>query len=110
MVAKRVGNLSLYYGAAWSGILLPRPLANRSWFVLGLGMAANYGRPKPIDPLWYRRGYSIRASCECGRIGLLPIAGLLETGYPPTTYLYEIVGRLRCQECGGEPRSVDVVR
>lgn len=51
-------------------------------------MAANYGRPSPVDPLWYRRRHSIRAVCECGRAVLIPIEELIRQGVPTSTYLY----------------------
>ncbi len=29
-------------------------------------MAVNYGRPKPVDPLWYRFGWHLHVRCLCG--------------------------------------------
>ncbi|RBD68940.1 hypothetical protein BRM19_22145 [Xanthomonas oryzae pv. oryzae] len=30
-------------------------------------MATNYNRPKPVDPIWYRRNCYLRMACNCGR-------------------------------------------
>lgn len=68
-------------------------------------MAANYGRPRPIDPLWYRRRHSIWAVCGCGRAVLIPIEELIRQGVPASTYLYQVISRLRCTECGARPSA-----
>src|SRR3546814_5078243 len=36
-------------------------------------MAANYNRPKPIDPIWYRQGCYLRIYCACGRRVVAPL-------------------------------------
>jgi hypothetical protein len=36
-------------------------------------MAANYNRPKPIDPIWYRQGCYLRIQCACGRRVVAPL-------------------------------------
>lgn len=68
-------------------------------------MAANYGRPKPVDPLWYRRRHSIRAVCGCGRTVFIPVEALIQQGIPAGTYLYQVISRLRCSECGARPSA-----
>ena len=68
-------------------------------------MAANYGRPRPVDPLWYRRRHSIRAVCGGGRAVLIPIEELIRQGVPASTYLYQVISRLRCTECGARPSA-----
>jgi hypothetical protein len=68
--------------------------------------AANYGRPKPADPLWYRLDCDLEIRCSCGR-------GLTENvsdfgarhGLASTMKLYELIARLRCSGCGARPHA-----
>lgn len=67
-------------------------------------MAANYNRPKPVDPVAYRGACTIRVRCVCGR----QIADRLDHFAQmhrilPHTKLYELMARLRCRRCGARP-------
>ena len=61
-------------------------------------MAANYNRPKPIDPIWYRQGCYLRIYCACGR---------RVVSFDPR--IYELIARLRCSQCRRKPYA-DVSR
>jgi len=74
------------------------------------GMAANYNRPKPIDPVWYRRGCFLNIICACGRRGSVELGTFARSrGVSPDTQLYRLIARLRCRQCGARP-SADVTR
>lgn len=73
-------------------------------------MAANYNRPKPIDPIWYRRNCSLRIWCGCGRRIVTPLGRFAaERSIAADTQIYKLILRLRCSACGRRP-SADVVR
>lgn len=73
-------------------------------------MAANYNRPKPIDPIWYRRSCVLRITCPCGRHEKIQLGEFARTrGIPEKTLLYEMIARLRCRQCRRRPYA-DVVR
>lgn len=73
-------------------------------------MAANYHRPKPIDPIWYRRNYLLRISCVCGRRLETPLGAFAaERSISADTQIYRLIERLRCRECQRRPFA-DVVR
>ncbi|MBB6193116.1 hypothetical protein FHS51_003372 [Sphingobium wenxiniae] len=73
-------------------------------------MAANYNRPKPIDPIWYRRSCTLRIWCACGRSIKVSVGEFAAArAIPPDTQLYKLIARLRCSGCGGRP-TADVVR
>jgi len=69
-------------------------------------MAANYDRPKPIDPVFYRRGCIFRIRCGCGHSLAQPL-GLFadERDIPRTSRIHEIIARLRCSRCGAKPTA-----
>ena len=67
-------------------------------------MAANYNRPKPIDPIWYRAGCFLRISCGCGRRVSVELGAFAdESGVSRDLTVYRLIARLRCRECGGRP-------
>lgn len=73
-------------------------------------MAANYNRPKPIDPIWYRRNYLLRIACGCGRrVEVTLGAFAAERSIPANMQIYRLIARLRCRQCGRRP-TADVVR
>ena len=66
-------------------------------------MAANYNRPKPVDPISYRAGWTLVVSCRCGhrhseRLGAFAAARNL----PMTLRLGEMVERLKCSRCNAK--------
>src|SRR3546814_16984481 len=64
-------------------------------------MAANYNRPKPIDPIWYRQGCYLRIQCACGRRVVAPLGDFARSRRISfDTRIYELIARLRCR-----PRS-----
>ncbi len=70
------------------------------------GMGANYNKPKPVDPIWYRKGCYIRIHCGCGRQLVEPLERFAaERGVSVNTLLYELIGRLQCQVCGCRPHA-----
>jgi hypothetical protein len=67
-------------------------------------MAANYHRPKPIDPIWYRQSCYISIRCACGRSLVEPLGDFARSrGIHFDTHIYKLIDRLRCSRCGGEP-------
>jgi hypothetical protein len=67
-------------------------------------MAANYGRPRPVDPLWYRFGWYLRIRCQCGHSLTQDLRTFAaERALPCTTRLYELHARLQCSQCQGRP-------
>lgn len=67
-------------------------------------MAANYNRPKPIDPIWHREAYYLRIRCTCGRrmserLGVFALRHKIPQG----TQLYQLIDRLRCRMCDARP-------
>lgn len=74
-------------------------------------MAANYDRPKPIDPIWYRQSCYINIDCVCGRRVSYELGTFAaERGVSSNTAVYELADRLRCAGCGSKPAFVDVTR
>ncbi|TQT36995.1 hypothetical protein EIJ21_14015 [Xanthomonas perforans] len=72
--------------------------------------AANYNKPKPIDPIWYRQGCFIRIRCACGRDHVQQLGDFAKArGVSPNMQLYELIARLRCSACGSKP-SAEVTR
>ena len=77
---------------------------------MAIGMAANYNRPKPIDPIWYRRSCTLRITCGCGRHVSVQLGEFARANaVPASTQVYKLIARLRCQKCGRRPYA-DVVR
>lgn len=67
-------------------------------------MAANYNRPKPIDPIWYRRNCYLRIQCGCGRRLSVPLGEFAAAkSIPDDTQVYKLILRLRCRKCGRRP-------
>ena len=72
---------------------------------------ADYSRPKPIDPLWFRMDAKLRIRCKCQRRLIIPLAQLARLHQlPDDLALYQLIGRLRCTECGQRPLFADVSR
>ncbi|MBF5091262.1 hypothetical protein F1640_14835 [Novosphingobium sp. NBM11] len=70
---------------------------------------ADYGRPQPADPLWYRRGWFYRIQCDCGRKVILSMDDLSRFHrLPGKTLVYDVIRRMRCRECGQRPEYVDI--
>lgn len=72
-------------------------------------MAANYHRPKPVDPIWYRQSCYLNVLCACGHslceeVG--PFAKARRVSFDMN--LYRLIDRLRCSKCGREPLSATV--
>jgi hypothetical protein len=69
-------------------------------------MAANYGRPKPGDPLWYREGVQLELICanpECGRWVKRTVGEIAaKSRLPRDMRLEDLLRRLRC-DCGRKP-------
>ncbi len=73
-------------------------------------MAANYGRPKPVDPLWYRFGWRLQARCLCGHAASEELQAFApKRGLPVSTRLYQVMDRLRCSACGQRPIVAELV-
>ena len=69
-------------------------------------MAANYNRPKPIDPIWYRQG----CYCACGRRVVAPLGDFARSRRISfDTRIYELIARLRSSQCRRKPYA-DVSR
>lgn len=67
-------------------------------------MAANYNRPKPIDPIWYRRNCFLRISCGCGRRVSVELGAFADAnGIPHKLLVHRLIARLRCKSCGARP-------
>lgn len=74
-------------------------------------MSANMHRPKPVDPIWYRRHATIHVHCPCGHHAKM-IVGDVARRYrvPDSVLLYELLKRLRCSRCGARDPENAVVR
>jgi hypothetical protein len=74
--------------------------------------AANYNRPKPADPLWYRPDCWLVLHCRhCGhalreRVRDFQTRHLL----PGDMRFHELRHRLKCSRCDRKELSMDVVR
>src|SRR3546814_17969565 len=67
-----------------------------SWWHSRL-MAANYNRPKPIDPIAYRRGCYLNIRCKCGHAVSVQLGKFAQdNGIPERTQAYQLIKRLRC--------------
>ncbi|AMK20720.1 hypothetical protein K663_21818 (plasmid) [Sphingobium sp. MI1205] len=74
------------------------------------GMAANYNRPKPVDPIWYRQSCYLRIHCACGRHVAVPLGEFARSRRISfDTRIYELIARLRCSQCRRKPHA-DVTR
>src|SRR3546814_14715995 len=74
-------------------------------------MAANYNRPKPIDPIAYRRGCYLNIRCKCGHAVSVQLGKFAQdNGIPERTQAYQLIKRLRCSRCSCRPSSADVTR
>lgn len=72
-------------------------------------MAANYGRPKPIDSLRQLAGCWLRVHCACGhRISRQVQAFAIEHHLAPDLQAYQVIDRLRCSRCGAKGARADV--
>lgn len=73
-------------------------------------MAANYGRPKPVDPVWYRMTRILSVRCGCGHGREVLIGDLVQRHrLPRDMRLYEVIGRMRCEKCGARGPSAEVI-
>ena len=69
-------------------------------------MAANYNRPKSIDPIWYRQGCYLRIHCACGRQLSEPLGAFAKArGVHFDTLAHELIARLRCSGGGRRPAA-----
>ncbi len=67
-------------------------------------MAVNYGRPKPVDPLWYRFGWHLHVRCLCGHAATVELQDFaVRRGLPASLRLYRLMERLRCSAYGQKP-------
>ena len=74
-------------------------------------MAANYGRPKPVDPLFYLHGCYLKVRCGCGHSVTREMSDFAaDRGLPGRLLAYQLIERLRCSQCGAKPASADVVQ
>ena len=74
-------------------------------------MAANYNRPKPIDPISYRQDCYINIRCACGRRVCEPLGQFARARRVPfETRIYELIARLRCRVCRRRAPDADVTR
>lgn len=74
-------------------------------------MAANYNRPKPVDPIAYRKGCYLNIRCVCGRSVCEQLGPFARArGLSDKTVVYELIKRLRCRQCGARPSYADVTR
>lgn len=70
-------------------------------------MAANYDRPKPIDPVWYRRTCYIRLSCACGRTLVEQLGDFARARHiSDRVRIYQILDRMKCSACGQKPTGL----
>jgi hypothetical protein len=73
-------------------------------------MAANYGRPKPVDPLWYRFGWHLHVCCLCGHAARVELQDFAAWhALPASLRLYQLMERLRCSACGQRPIVAELV-
>ena len=69
-----------------------------------MAAAANYNRPKPIDPIWYRLECDLSVQCACGH-GFRETVGAFVRRHRlnQAMKLHQLIDRLRCTRCGGRP-------
>jgi hypothetical protein len=73
-------------------------------------MAANYGRPKPVDLLWYRFGWHLHVRCLCGHAADVELQDFAaRRGLPASMRLHQMMERLRCSACGQPPLVAELV-
>ena len=73
-------------------------------------MAVKYGRPKPVDPLWYRFGWHLHVRCLCGHAATVELQDFaVRRGLPASLRLYRLMERLRCSACGQKPIVAELV-
>lgn len=70
---------------------------------------ADYTRPQPVDPLWYRKHHFLRITCKCARKVILPLDDVVRLYRVPQDHrVYQVIDRLRCSSCGERPDFVDL--
>lgn len=74
-------------------------------------MAANYNRPKPIDPIAYRRGCYLNVRCKCHHTISVQLGKFArDNGVSEKTQIYQLIKRLKCSRCSARPTYADVTR
>ena len=74
-------------------------------------MAANYNRPKPIDPIAYRRGCYLNIKCKCGHAVSVQLGKFArDNRISDKTQIYQLIKRLKCKRCGARPSYADATR
>lgn len=72
-------------------------------------MSADYGKPKPADPLWYRLDCEIHIRCPCGHAVTETLAEFgAVRGLDSRMKLHELIARLRCSKCRRRSPSAEV--
>ncbi len=72
---------------------------------------ADYGAPKPIDPVCYQRDAVLRVRCACGHRMNAKLGPFCKAhGVSDDTCCYQLIARLKCSKCGARPVAADVVR
>lgn len=66
------------------------------------------GSPKPVTPLWYIPAAWVRIQCGCGHATAVQVGDLMAAGIHRDTRCYQVLGRLRCSNCGERPAQADV--
>ena len=75
------------------------------------GAMADYTSPKPVDPIWYQTNAFLRIDCRCRRSVTYPLGDFARVHRLPSSMaLYELIDRLRCENCGERPSSAKVTR
>ncbi len=72
---------------------------------------ADYGAPKPIDPIWYQPHSWLRIECRCGRTLSQRLVGFaMENQVSDRQKIHRMIARLRCSSCGERPPLAEVTR
>lgn len=72
-------------------------------------MAANYGRPKPVDPLYWLHGRYLRVACACGHRFSQEVSDFAKAHTLPGAMLaHEMIAKLRCSRCGEKPAMAEI--
>lgn len=72
-------------------------------------MAANYGRTKACDPIWYRSERRLHLSCPCGHRMVIHIGPFArEHRISDKLTLGDLQLRLKCSQCGRKTPNVSV--
>ena len=67
------------------------------------------GRPKLVNPVWYRKQEWLHLACRCRHRAPLHIGALaLQHELASTVRLYQVVERMGCHRCGRKPVGVEV--